>query len=49
MDRSGEIAVLLAADMKSALEQAAAADNRSVSNLVERILRAWLEGRGLLK
>lgn len=33
-------------DMKAALEKEAAADERSVSSLVERVLRAWLEQRG---
>jgi len=32
--------------MKAALEQEAAADDRSVSSLVERVLRTWLEQRG---
>jgi hypothetical protein len=36
-------------EIKAALEQAAAADERSVSSLVERILRAWLIDNGHLK
>ena len=33
-------------DVKAALERAAAADDRSVSSLVERVLRAWLTQQG---
>ena len=39
----------LDADVKAALEKAAAADGRSVSNLTDRILREWLTGRGYLQ
>ena len=35
-------------DTKAALERAAKDDDRSVSSLVERILRGWLEERGYL-
>lgn len=35
-------------EMKAALERAAKADDRSVSSLVTRILRGWLEERGFL-
>ncbi|HWX49670.1 MAG TPA: ribbon-helix-helix protein, CopG family [Roseomonas sp.] len=35
-------------DMKAALEQAAKDDDRSVSSLVERILKAWLREKGYL-
>lgn len=35
-----------APELKAALETAAAADERSVSNLVERIIREWLVQRG---
>jgi hypothetical protein len=35
--------------MKEALERAAKADDRSVSSLVERILKAWLIERGHLR
>lgn len=38
----------LDADIKAALEKAAKADDRSVSSLVERILRAWLVETGFL-
>jgi hypothetical protein len=33
-------------EIKEGLERAAKADGRSVSNLIERILRAWLEENG---
>ena len=36
-------------DLKAALEKAAKADGRSVSNLTERILSDWLVARGFLK
>ncbi|MFM2044706.1 MAG: CopG-like 1 or ribbon-helix-helix domain, 5 [Pseudomonadota bacterium] len=36
------------ADMKAALEKAATDDDRSVSSLVERILKGWLQDRGYL-
>jgi hypothetical protein len=35
-------------DLKSALEKAAKDDDRSVSSLVERILRAWVVEKGYL-
>ena len=35
-------------EMKAALEQAAKADERSVSSLVTIILRDWLRSRGYL-
>ncbi len=36
-------------DVKAALAAAAVAEDRSVSNLVERILRAWLVEHGHMK
>ena len=36
-------------ELKSAIEKAAAAEDRSVSNLVERILKAWLIENGHLQ
>lgn len=36
------------AEMKTALERAAKDDDRSVSSLVERVLKAWLVERGYL-
>ncbi|MBB4264808.1 ribbon-helix-helix protein, CopG family [Roseospira visakhapatnamensis] len=35
-------------DVKAGLDRAAADDDRSVSSLVERILRAWLTDKGYL-
>lgn len=35
-------------EVKEALEKAATADDRSVSSLVERILKEWLRERGYL-
>jgi len=35
-------------EIKDALEKAATADDRSVSSLVERILRDWLRASGYL-
>lgn len=35
--------------VKAALEKAAADDERSVSSLVERILKEWLRGKGYLE
>lgn len=35
-------------ELKEALERAAKDDDRSVSSLVERILRAWLTDKGYL-
>lgn len=35
-------------EVKAGLERIAASEDRSVSNLVERILRAWLTERGHL-
>jgi len=35
-------------EVKEALERAAKADDRSVSSLVERILKAWLMEKGFL-
>jgi hypothetical protein len=40
--------VRLDADLKEALARAAADDGRSVSSLMERILRAWLMERSYL-
>jgi len=40
--------VRLDADLKAALARAAEDDGRSVSSLMDRILRAWLVARGYL-
>jgi hypothetical protein len=46
MVKTSALSFRVAEDMKAALEKEAAADDRSVSSLVERILRTWLEQRG---
>ncbi|MBP7339090.1 ribbon-helix-helix protein, CopG family [Niveispirillum sp.] len=38
----------VSADLKEALERAAKDDDRSVSSLVERILKSWLTEKGYL-
>ena len=48
MARTNPLGVRVEADIKAALERAAAADDRSISSLVERILRAWLVENGHL-
>jgi hypothetical protein len=35
--------------IKEAIERAATADGRSVSNLIERILTSWLEEHGFIE
>lgn len=42
MAKTAALSFRVADDLKAGLEQAATADGRSVSSLVERILRAWL-------
>lgn len=46
MTKAASLAFRITVEMKDALEKEAAADDRSVSSLVERILRTWLEQRG---
>ena len=46
MNRSEMLGIRVRPDLKVALEKEAAADDRSVSSLVERVLRTWLEQRG---
>lgn len=48
MARTNPLGVRVEPEIKDALERAAKADDRSVSSLVERILRGWLEERGFL-
>lgn len=48
MAKAQPTSVTLSPDVKEALAKAAKADDRSVSSLVERILRAWLVERGYL-
>jgi hypothetical protein len=46
MAKDAVLSFRIPASLKAALEQEAAADDRSVSSLVERVLRTWLEQRG---
>jgi hypothetical protein len=46
MVKDAPLSFRIDAAMKAGLEQAAKADDRSVSGLVERILRAWLIENG---
>jgi hypothetical protein len=48
MVKTEALSFRVAADTKAALERAAAADERSISNLVEKVLREWLSKRGYL-
>lgn len=48
MARPLPTSIRLAPEIKQALERAAADDGRSVSNLMDRILRAWLTEHGYL-
>lgn len=43
MAKTAVLSFRIADDLKAGLELAAAADGRSVSSFVERILRAWLD------
>jgi hypothetical protein len=43
------LAFRVEADVKAGLQHAAAADDRSVSSLVERVLRAWLTEHGHMR
>jgi hypothetical protein len=48
MVRHAPTSMRLDPDLKAALQLAAEADDRSVSSLVERILKAWLVEHGYL-
>jgi len=48
MARTNPLGVRVEPEIKAALERAAKADDRSVSSMVERILRAWLVEKGYL-
>jgi hypothetical protein len=48
MARTNPLGVRVEPQIKEALERAAKDDDRSVSSLVERILRAWLTEAGYL-
>lgn len=49
MGKTPSLGVRLQPETKAALEKAAAADMRSVSSLVEKILVEWLKKNGHLK
>jgi len=48
MSKTNPISLRLAAEVKTALEKAAKEDERSLSAMAERILKAWLIDRGYL-
>jgi len=48
MARTNPLGVRVEQEIKEALERAAKADDRSVSSLVERILKVWLTDKGFL-
>lgn len=48
MVRSNPLAIRLQPEVKAALAKAASADDRSMSALAERILKAWLVENGHL-
>ena len=48
MARTAALSFRIPESIKSAIEKAARDDERSVSTMVERILRAWLIERGYL-
>ena len=48
MSRNIPTSMRLDAEVKLALEKAAADDDRSVSSIVERILKEWLREKGYL-
>jgi len=46
MAKGSPLGFRVAHDVKAGLQRAAAADDRSVSSLIERVLRAWLTEHG---
>ena len=48
MAKTAALAFRVQDEVKAALEKAASADGRSVSNLTDRILREWLAAKGFL-
>lgn len=48
MAKTNPLGVRVEPDVKTAVEKAAKDDDRSVSSMVERILKAWLTERGYL-
>jgi hypothetical protein len=47
--KDAAISIRVSAEVKSAAEKAAAADNRSTASLLEKLLKDFLKKRGLLK
>jgi len=48
MAKSAPLGLRIEPEVKAALERAAKDDDRSVSGLVERIVKAWLVDKGYL-
>ncbi|HSK39071.1 MAG TPA: ribbon-helix-helix protein, CopG family [Arenibaculum sp.] len=48
MARTNPLGVRVQPEIKAALDQAAQDDDRSISSMVERILKLWLMERGYL-
>jgi hypothetical protein len=48
MAKDAALGFRIPAEVKAALERAAKADDRSVSSMVERILKSWLTENGYL-
>lgn len=48
MAKTASLGFRIPDEVKEALERAAKADDRSVSSLVERILKQWLTEKGFL-
>ena len=48
MARTNPLGVRVEPEIKEALEKAAKDDDRSISSLVERILKSWLIDRGYM-
>jgi hypothetical protein len=49
MNKPTPTSVRLPPEVKAALEKAAAADTRSLSSMIEKIVTDWLKKRGHLK
>jgi predicted HicB family RNase H-like nuclease len=47
-NKTASLGIRVAPQVKAALDAAAAADNRSVASLVEKVLIDWLKSKGLL-
>ena len=48
-NKTHSVAVRMDAELRAAIEQAASADDRSLSMLIARILREWAQTNGWLK